>query len=592
MGWFKHRTVTTKLLIGFTSVTLVLAGVALYALHGMGRTQNHFDDVYENNLVPMRQLATARAAMLRIRAHALEHVIAKDAARERDLEARIKELDEVVAREMKAFAQNRLEDEEKRGLAAFQKAWPQYQQGRDGTVLRLSAAGKKGEAVAAAAGEVRQAFQEALDTLGVLFDANVKLAGQAAKDARDDYVATRLVTVAILLGGVALSVLLGFLIARTVARPLAGAVAVLEGVARGDLTRRLRIDTRDEVGRLASALDQAVEGMAAALREVRGAADHATVASQQLAAAAEQLSSGAQEQASSLEETAASLEEITGTVKQNADNAKQANQLAMSSRATAEKGGRVVADAVDAMRAINAASKKIADIIATIDDIAFQTNLLALNAAVEAARAGEQGRGFAVVAAEVRALAQRSATAAKEIKDLIQDSVRKVEAGSTLVNQSGQSLDDIVAAVKRVTDIIAEIAAASQEQSTGIDQVNRAVTQMDQVVQANAAQTEELSSTAQTLATQARELQALVGRFRLADDGPVARPASTPAASPGAGSGAPISEPAVPRARGGAQSGARGVAGVPRAMSARLATVAAPKGNGSTHAGDDGFEEF
>ena len=224
--------------------------------------------------------------------------------------------------------------------------------------------------------------------------------------------------------------------------------------------------------------------------------------------------------------TTFSSEEITGTVKQNADKAKQANQLAVGSRDVAEKGGQVVVQAVRSMTEINLSSKKIADIITTIDEIAFQTNLLALNAAVEAARAGEQGRGFAVVVSEVRNLAQRSATAAKEIKGLIQDSVQKVEAGSALVNKSGETLNEIVSSVKRVTDIIAEIAAASQEQTTGIDQVNRAVTQMDQVTQANAAQTEELSSTAQSLAAQAEELQAVVGRFKLAAGG---QEESTPA---------------------------------------------------------------
>jgi len=306
------------------------------------------------------------------------------------------------------------------------------------------------------------------------------------------------------------------MIARMVVRPLARAVGVLEITARGDFTKRLDTDTTDEVGRMARALNHAVEAMRNALQEVSAAADHTATASQQLSTVAEQLSSGAQEQASSLEETAASLEEITGTVHQNADNAKQANQLAVGSRDTAEKGGQVVSAAVAAMSAINTASKKIADIITAIDEIAFQTNLLALNAAVEAARAGEQGRGFAVVAAEVRNLAQRSATAAQQIKGLIQDSVAKVQDGSTLVNQSGQTLEEIVASVKRLTDIIAEIAAAGQEQSQGIGQVNLAVTQMDQVVQDTAAQTETLAATARVLATQASQLQALIGRFKLA----------------------------------------------------------------------------
>jgi uncharacterized protein Yka (UPF0111/DUF47 family) len=252
-----------------------------------------------------------------------------------------------------------------------------------------------------------------------------------------------------------------------------------------------------------------------ALIQVSEIADSVTVAAQQLAAATEELSSGAQEQASSLEETASSLEEITGTVQQNADNAQQANQLAGTARNVAEKGGDVVGRAVQGMSEINASSRKIADIITAIDEIAFQTNLLALNAAVEAARAGEQGRGFAVVASEVRNHAQRSAGAATEIKGLIHDSVAKVEAGTNLVNQSGHTLTEIVTSVKRVTDIVSEIAAASREQAGGVEQVNRAVTQMDQVTQSNAAQTEELAGTAQGLASQATQLQQLVAQFNL-----------------------------------------------------------------------------
>jgi methyl-accepting chemotaxis protein len=229
------------------------------------------------------------------------------------------------------------------------------------------------------------------------------------------------------------------------------------------------------------------------------------------------LSQRTEEQSSSLEETASSMEEMTTTVKQNADNAGQANQLAMAARDQAEKGGSVVNQAVKAMSDINDASKKIADIIGVIDDIAFQTNLLALNAAVEAARAGEQGRGFAVVASEVRSLAGRSATAAKEIKELIQDSVRKVEDGSVLVTQSGQTLEKIVASVKKVSDIVAEIAAASREQSSGIEQVNRAVMQMDELTQQNAALVEQATAASQAMAEQVRGLNQMLDRYRVND---------------------------------------------------------------------------
>jgi methyl-accepting chemotaxis protein len=242
------------------------------------------------------------------------------------------------------------------------------------------------------------------------------------------------------------------------------------------------------------------------------------------------LSQRTEEQASSLEETASSMEEMTSTVKQNADNALQANQLAVAARDQAEKGGMVVAKAVKAMTGINEASKKIADIIGVIDEIAFQTNLLALNAAVEAARAGEQGRGFAVVASEVRNLASRSATAAKEIKTLIQDSVQKVDEGSSLVTQSGATLEQIVGAVKKVTDIVAEIAAASQEQSAGIEQVNKAVMQLDELTQQNAALVEEASASSQAMADQARGLNEAMQRYKVSAVIDAARRASAPAA--------------------------------------------------------------
>jgi methyl-accepting chemotaxis protein len=353
----------------------------------------------------------------------------------------------------------------------------------------------------------------------------------------DDIAATTLATT-LRLGAMLLVVAVGLtvvaaLVSRTITRPVRKAVAFLEELADGDadLTRRLAVSSSDEIGQMAAAFNRFVDTLHDIVRHAREAAAHVAEASGQLSQATGTLSAGTQEQASALQETAASLEEMTGTVRQNADNARQASQLAVASRDTAERGGQVVTAAVAAMDEINRSSRKVADIITTIDEIAFQTNLLALNAAVEAARAGEQGRGFAVVAAEVRNLAQRSAVAAKEIKALIQDSVGKVGAGSALVAQSGATLGEIVGSVKRVTDIIAEIAAASGEQSSGIDQVNRAVSQMDRGIQETAAETEELGSTAHALAGHAADLQALVGRFRIAAaTGGVAAPA--PAAAP------------------------------------------------------------
>ena len=293
---------------------------------------------------------------------------------------------------------------------------------------------------------------------------------------------------------------------------------MLSAVVGGDLSRRIELSGKTGFFEAMSrGVNQLADNMAEVVSKVKVVAAEVHRGADEISSGNANLSQRTEEQSSSLEETASSMEEMTTTVKQNADNAGQANQLAIAARDQAEKGGTVVSQAVKAMADINDASKKIADIIGVIDDIAFQTNLLALNAAVEAARAGEQGRGFAVVASEVRSLAGRSATAAKEIKELIQDSVRKVEDGSVLVTQSGQTLEKIVASVKKVSDIVAEIAAASREQSSGIEQVNRAVMQMDELTQQNAALVEEATAASQAMAEQVRGLNEMLARYQVAE---------------------------------------------------------------------------
>ncbi len=298
---------------------------------------------------------------------------------------------------------------------------------------------------------------------------------------------------------------------------LSEVVRVLGALAEGDLTETIENEYEGTFGKLKDDSNATVEQLTRIITEIRDATESINTAAIQIASGNADLSQRTEEQASSLEETASSMEELTSTVKQNAENAKQASQLAATASEVAVKGGTVVSQVVTTMSSINESSKKIVDIISVIDGIAFQTNILALNAAVEAARAGEQGRGFAVVASEVRNLAQRSAAAAKEIKTLIGDSVDKVEVGSKLVETAGKTMEDIVVSVKRVTDIMSEIAAASHEQSAGIEQVNQAVTQMDQVTQQNAALVEEASAAAESMKEQAGSLSESVSVFKLAD---------------------------------------------------------------------------
>ena len=332
------------------------------------------------------------------------------------------------------------------------------------------------------------------------------------------------------LAAVVIGVVFAMFITRSIVAPLHGALEVARKVAGGELTSRVQVEGRDETSELLQALKNMNESLSRTVGAVRAGTETITLASQEIAAGNADLSSRTETQASSLEETASSMEELTSTVKQNADNARQANQLAVSASSIAVKGGSVVEQVVDTMGSIKESSRKIVDIIGVIDGIAFQTNILALNAAVEAARAGEQGRGFAVVAAEVRNLAQRSAGAAKEIKALIGDSVDKVDAGSKLVDEAGQTMGLIVTSIKQVADIMGEITAATQEQSNGIEEINHAITEMDEMTQQNSALVEQAAAAAESMQGQARNLAAAVSNFKLNGDdqdlgGESARPA-------------------------------------------------------------------
>ena len=514
MNWFKNLNATPRLLLSF-GVLIVLIGVISYlAIANLGQANDRLQVLYQDDMMGAIQSANisvarmslgrqGRDAMLNI---ADPRVVASDKS---SMLADFANIHSSVDAAEKSFYTK----EGREIIKAIRDTLPAYEKSYHDLYERIEANDLAGAKTAlAAVTAIGQPIYDATDKARALKEKRGEEKFQANNQS---YQSARALLISAAAIAIVLGVLLSIFIARGFSLPLGEAVAALERVAGGDLTTSVQVHTRDEVGRMAGALNVAVERLRSTLQDVATSAANSNSSSRELAAAAEQIASGAQEQAASLEETSASLEEITAAVRQTADNARQASQLATGSRESAEKGQEVVSSAIAAMAEINTASAKISDIISTINEIAFQTNLLAVNAAVEAARAGEEGRGFAVVATEVRSLAQRSAEAAKEIKGLIQDSLEKVEKGSELVNRSGTTLQGIVGSVKRVTDIVGEIAAASSEQSTGVDQVNTAITQMDQVTQSNSAQTEELASTAQAFAEQAAGLLELVSAFTL-----------------------------------------------------------------------------
>ncbi len=523
MKWFYDLRISRKLIATFLVVVTMVAGLGIFSIRQLDQVNGASTEISTNWLPSIRTLGALQLTMSRVRSFELQHILAKDAKEydeiERNMQTQLSNLKKFQAE----YETQISEPEEKAIYPETRKKIAIFLTEHD-KVIALSRQGKDEEARNQQRGESTKAYRATLQDLEKLAAVNNIGADTSNKLADSTYSQARLWIIVTVVTCIALAMLLAVWVSRLIARPLEEAVSVAQRVAGGDLTTAIEAGGRDETGQLLTALKSMNESLVGIVTKVREGTQTIATASTEIASGNLDLSSRTEQQASSLEETASAMEELTSTVKQNADNARQANQLAASASEVAIAGGNVVNQVVDTMGSINASSRKISDIIGVIDGIAFQTNILALNAAVEAARAGEQGRGFAVVASEVRTLAQRSAAAAREIKELIESSVSQVDLGSKLVEQAGSTMTEVVNSVRRVTDIVAEITSASQEQSDGIEQVNIAITQMDETTQQNAALVEEAAAAAQSLQEQAETLTETVGFFKL-DRAVAAQPA-------------------------------------------------------------------
>ena len=545
MRSLSNLSVTRRMALGFSLILLLSMAVIGLSILRLNQLADATQEMVKNPVQTERLVSdwarnlasgiTRAAAVARSSDPALADFFA---AENKDSSRRSSELQKAVEALM-------FQDQEKKLFQEISTERGRYLKGRD-AIVALKKEGKQAEAVQLLESEFLPAATAYMGKMEALLANQREQVNGLAQEIQDTRQASSLLL--LVLGGlsVALSVLISWLLSSSITKPLQEASSVAQRVAEGDLTARITTERKDELGTLMAALRHMQTQLAAVVGGVRRGAESVSHASAEIAQGNHDLSARTEQQASALEQTAASMEELSSAVRHNADNARQANQLALTASNVAVQGGAVVSEVVETMRGIHDASRKIGDIISVIDGIAFQTNILALNAAVEAARAGEQGRGFAVVASEVRSLASRSADAAKEIKTLIETSVDRVSQGSALVDKAGATMQEVVQSIRRVTDIMGEISAASNEQSAGVVQVGDAVSSMDQVTQQNAALVEEMAAAASSLRIQSDELVHAVSVFQITADAQGApRGVATHSAAPRAA--APL-QPAVAKA--------------------------------------------
>lgn len=516
----------TRLGLGFILVLLLTSVLGISSLIAVSRVNGSTQDIATNWMPAVRALGDYRNALNLVRRVGGQYAVSSTDEEFARWDQRMNDGKADAADAWRRY-QTTIATSEERALAkTIEAEQDRYYKAQEEVVARARSERHFSE-------ELRKlSLGDSLTTFTALsndIEKNVALQAKGADDAFEQsqatFHSTRYLVIGLLIANLALSVAIAYFVTRSITTPIREAVAVAETVASGNLTSRIVIKSRDETGQLLDALRRMNGSLVEIVGDVRQASDSIATGTTQIATGNADLSQRTEEQASNVQETAASMEQMTATVQKNAEAAQQARQLSTKASEAANKGGEVVGKVVATMAQISESSRKISDIIGTIDGIAFQTNILSLNAAVEAARAGEQGRGFAVVASEVRNLAHRSAEAAREIKKLINDSVEKVEVGSALVGDAGAAIDDIVLQVKRVNDLVGEISASSIEQNQGIGQIGEAVSQLDQVTQQNAALVEESTAAAESLKHQAEHLALTVAKFRLTDE---AQPKNAP----------------------------------------------------------------
>ncbi|NDI85425.1 methyl-accepting chemotaxis protein [Undibacterium crateris] len=581
MMFFKNLKISAKLLTGFIALLILTALIGFFSIYELARVNQSATDLGTNWMPSVKAAMGVKERLSRLRAQEAQMVFAENPEEVAKYVKRSKEAITGLKENEQEYSRLISEPEERKQYEEYSKLATEYLAISE-KMMGLATAGNGAEAVAVLRGESSKSNAKLRDQVDKLVELNANGGMAAYKGSIAVYERSRVLILIALAVSIVIGLTLAFWIAGIVSRPLSYAVQVAQTVAAGDLTSQIDVRSSDETGLLLNALREMNESLKKVVTEVRHGTDEISHAASEIAHGNMDLSNRTESQASSLEETASSMEEITSTIQHNADNARQANQLSHSASEVAQRGGQVVSEVVHTMGSINESSKKIVDIIAVIDGIAFQTNILALNAAVEAARAGEQGRGFAVVASEVRNLAQRSANAAKEIKELINDSVEKVEQGTRLVDQAGSTMSEVVDSVKRVSDIISEITAAGLEQSAGIAQINDAVSNMDTMTQQNAALVEEAAASAAELSEQTNRLSAVVSVFKL-------DAYSAPAAS------RPVAAAAKPAFKSASKPSAKPAQtkSLPRpAAPARKPAQATQGATASAKQDEDGWEEF